>query len=321
MRSLIFPLLLLFVSVHATASSCGCCETSNGVLTTCADCPASTTGLHLGFCGLTSLQPGAFSSPALARVTAVDLSNNALHLLPAGVFRGLISLDLLDLSSNYISDVAAGALSSDNTPLLQTLDLGYNALVEVPHTLNLPNLTSLSLYWNPISNFTDTSFLGVPRIHTLAADNCGLTSVSSGAFAPLSSLTTLNLGNNALTKLPESGWRGPSKLTTLALQLNSIPALPPHFFDAFPLLESLPLYQNQLTELAAGTFAQLSNLAGLYLNDNSISVLHEGCFAGLQGRFQYLALSNNKLEPQACNANFAAIASIPIACFSNSTVR
>ena len=131
MRSPIFPLLLLFVSVHATASSCGCCETSNGVLTTCADCPASTTGLHLGFCGLTSLAPAAFSSPALARVTAVDLSNNALRLLPAGAFDGLISLDLLNLSSNYISDVAPGALSSDHLPLLRTLDLGYNALVQL----------------------------------------------------------------------------------------------------------------------------------------------------------------------------------------------
>jgi Leucine-rich repeat (LRR) protein len=317
----VFPLLLLLVSASSASSSCGCCETSNGVLITCAGCPASTTGLHLGFCSLISLQPGAFTSPALALVTAVDLSNNALRHLPAGAFSGLFNLDLLNLSSNYISDIAPSALSSDDLPLLATLDLGYNALAEVPRALSLSNLTSLSLYWNPISNFSDTSFLGVPRIRMLVADNCGLSSVSAGAFAPLSALATLNLGNNALTKLPEFGWRGPSKLTTLALQVNSIAALPPHFFDAFPLLESLPLYENQLTELAAGTFARLSNLAGLYLNDNNISVLHERCFDGLQDRFQYLALSNNRLAPQACNANFAAIAHIPSACFSNSTVR
>ena len=88
---------------------------------------------------------------------------------------------------------------------------------------------------------------------------------------------------------------------------------------AFPLVESLPLYENQLMSLATGTFTRLSNLAGLYLNDNNISVLHQGCFDGLQGRFQYLAFSNNQLTPQACNANFAAIARIPSACFSNST--
>jgi Leucine-rich repeat (LRR) protein len=321
MPSPAFPLLLLFTLMSAAAASCGCCQTINGVLTTCAGCPPSTTGLHLGFCGLTSLQPGAFISPVLARVTAVDLSNNALRHLPAGAFSGLSNLDLLDLSSNYISDIAPSALSSDDLPLLATLDLGYNALEEVPTALSLPNLTSLSLYWNPISNFSDASFLGVPRIQTLVADNCGLSSVSAGAFAPLGALTTLNLGNNALTKLPESGWHGPSKLTTLALQVNSIAALPPHFFDAFPLLESLPLYENQLTSLATGTFTRLSNLAGLYLNDNNISVLHQGCFDGLQGRFQYLALSNNQLTPQGCNANFAAIARIPGACFSNSTVR
>ena len=321
MPSPVFPLLLCLTIMSAAAASCDCCQTSNGVLTTCAGCPPSTTGLHLGFCGLTSLQPGAFISPVLAHVTSVDLSNNALRHLPAGVFSGLLSLDLLDLSSNYISDIAPGALSSGDLPLLTTLDLGYNALSEVPLALSLPNLTSLSLYWNPISNFSDASFLGVPRIHTLVADNCGVSSVSAGAFAPLSALTTLNLGNNALTKLPESGWSGPSKLTTLALQVNSIAALPPHFFDAFPLLESLPLYENQLTSLAADTFTRLSNLAGLYLNDNEISVLHQGCFDGLQGRFQYLALSNNRLTPQACNANFAAIAHIPSACFSNSTLR
>jgi hypothetical protein len=87
-------------------------------------------------------------------------------------------------------------------------------------------LTSIILYWKPVSNFSDASFLGVPRIQTLVADNCGLSSLSAGAFSPLSALTTLNLGNNALTKLTESGWRGPSKLTTLTLQVNSIAALP-----------------------------------------------------------------------------------------------
>ena len=139
----VFSLLLLLASLATVASLCGCCDTSGTTLSTCSGCPSATTALHLGNCGLSSIQPGAFTSPSLSRVTAVDLSNNALRGLSAAAFSGLINLDLLNLSFNYISDVAAGALSSEYLPVLASLDLGYNMLREVPRTLNLPNLTSL----------------------------------------------------------------------------------------------------------------------------------------------------------------------------------
>jgi Leucine-rich repeat (LRR) protein len=309
--------LLLLASLSPTASSCGCCATRDGALSSCSDCPASITALRLGYCGLTAVLPGAFASNC-SLVSSLDLSNNALRELPAGAFEGLPALAFLDLSFNFINVVAPGALSDDFLPALATLDLGFNELpaAALP-ALQLSKLTSLGVYWNPLANFSDASFLGVPALQALDANNCGLSFVSPAAFAPLAALATLNVGHNALAELPPRGWRGPSKLTTLALQANALAALPPRFLDAFPLLEALPLYANQLAALEAGTFAALPNLAGLYLNDNNISVLHEGCFAGLSGgRFQYLALANNLLAPAACNANFAAVAAIPSACFS-----
>lgn len=307
----------LTFAAAASAASCGCCEiSSSGVLTSCRGCPASTTSLHLGNCGITALQPGSFASPTLSNVTGLDLSNNALHGLSASAFEGLSSLTILDLSSNFISAVAPGALSGETLPLLSTLDMGFNELPSVPSFLSLPNLTSLSLYWNPIPVFTDTSFSGVPRLTYLDANNCGLLNVSLRAFSLLTSLTTLNLGHNTLTQLPHEGWVGPSLLTTLALQFNAITVLPPLFFRAFPLLETLPIYSNQLVALAAGTFMGLTNLAGLYLNDNNLTTLYSGCFSGLSDRFQYLSLSGNMLSPAVCNANFASIATVPSACFS-----
>lgn len=313
---IVVQLLLIF---HVTPTlSCGCCEVSGeNVLTNCSGCPSNTTSLRLGSCGLTAVLPGAFSSPHLSRVAFLDLSNNALHELPAGVFSGLSALTYLDVSSNFISSVSPGALSGGSLPALATLDLGFNALPAVPPSLSLPNLTSLSLYWNPVATFSDATFGGVPRLQYLDANNCGLTAVSAGAFAPLRALTTLNLGHNALTELPDGGWRGPSQLTTLALQSNALAALPPRFLAAFPLLETLPLSANRLTALAAGTFSALSTLAGLYLDSNNLTALHRGCFDGLSGpRFQYLSLASNSLAPAACNANFAAVAAVPSACFS-----
>ena len=322
MRAISPPPRFFFLSLLALyidfASSCDCCTVDNdNVLTACGSCPANTTALRLGSCGLTAILPGAFSSPLLSRVAFLDLSNNALRELPAGAFAGLPALVSLDLSSNFIASVSPGALSGDSLPALATLDLGFNALPAVPPSLNLPNLTSLSLYWNPVASFSNASFLGVPRLQYLDANNCGLSTVSVDAFAPLPALTTLNLGHNALTELPDSGWRGPSQLTTLALPDNALGALPPRFVAAFPLLETLPLSANRLAALAAGTFSALTSLAGLYLDDNNITALQRGCFDGLSGqRFQYLALAHNKLAPAACNANFAAVASIPSACFS-----
>jgi Leucine-rich repeat (LRR) protein len=40
----------------------------------------------------------------------VDLSHNAIQLLPANVFRNLMNLDKLDISSNRIAEVEADAL-------------------------------------------------------------------------------------------------------------------------------------------------------------------------------------------------------------------
>ena len=119
-----------------------------------------------------------------------------------GVFLGLPWLDYLDVSFNFISNVTSGVFSG--LPALATLDMGYNSLTTVP-PLDLRNLTSLQLPWNPIPHFLNTSFVGVPRLTYLDVNNCGLSSVSFGAFAPLTELTSLSLNNNMLTGLPADG--------------------------------------------------------------------------------------------------------------------
>jgi hypothetical protein len=60
---------------------------------------------------------------------------------------------------------------SGDPPLPPTPHLGYNAvaLQEASFALSLPNLTSIILYWKPVSIFSDASLLGVPRIRTLVA--------------------------------------------------------------------------------------------------------------------------------------------------------
>ena len=91
----VFLTSLVIVVVHGVgidSSPCGCCEAHNGALSTCEGCPAGTTKLLLSSCGLTSIFPGAFSSPSLSDVQYIRLSNNALTNLTRAYSRASPSL-------------------------------------------------------------------------------------------------------------------------------------------------------------------------------------------------------------------------------------
>ena len=120
------------------------------------DC-SQVTGVHLGALtgtlilahkGIGTLKPGDFAD--LGGIAALDLDNNDLTALPAGVFEGLDdTLTALRLHDNDLQTIPAGVF--DRLTGLTRLQLNGNNLLSLPPRIfeKLTGLTTLSLHGNP----------------------------------------------------------------------------------------------------------------------------------------------------------------------------
>ena len=161
--------------------ACGGCVWSkaDGVLTVTgpADCGAGCP-LILNFTGmaLTSIDLGAFNTTGMQHVTKMDLSDNALAILPAGIFDKLTGLDSLFLQNNQINALPLGIFDS------------------------LTSLTVLSLDGNQLTSLNAGVFDKLTGLTNLKLRGNDLGTLPPGIFDKLAGLTNLRLPS--ATKLP-----------------------------------------------------------------------------------------------------------------------
>ncbi|XP_020832391.1 malignant fibrous histiocytoma-amplified sequence 1 [Phascolarctos cinereus] len=227
--------------------------------------------------------------PDLADVEVLNLGNNALDELPAGLAAALGSLPLLrglvlrrnrlpklppllgqlgarltelDVSHNRLGAVAAEVLSA--LPQLRKLNLSHNQLADLPAQLGaLGHLEELDVSFNRLPQLPDA--LGRLRaLRTLDLDHNQLT-----AFPPqllqLATLEELDVSGNRLRGLPEE-IGALRALKILWLSGAELGTLPPGFCQ-LASLESLMLDSNGLQALPA-QFSRLQQLRMLNLSSN-----------------------------------------------------
>ena len=284
--------------------------------------------MDLGGSGISALQEGDFLG---LDINSLDLSNNELESLPAGVFFGLSVRYGLALSENRLESLPAGVFSGlsvrgslllDNNELETlpagvfsdlrangTLDLSNNRLETLPAGIfsSLSVLHRLDLSNNRLETLPAGIFSGL-SVRFLDLDNNALETLPAGVFSSLIVSILLNLGNNALETLPAGVFSGlnPSDELVLALHNNRLESLPAGVFSGLSIGE-LPLFNNRLESLPAGVFSGLSVRYGLSLDNNRLESLPAGVFSGLS--LGYLHLSDNELE------------SLPAGIFSGLSVR
>jgi len=150
--------------------------------------PAIINGsLGLSNCNLTSLE-GLQNIQQQDEIRYLHLSNNQLQTLPAGIFNGLVNLQLLDLSHNRLQTLPAGIFNG--LVNLQWLHLFHNQLQTLPAGIfnGLVDLLGLDLYGNPIvktlglTNPYDITRQKFIERHACFAEiaHCLLSSVSKG---------------------------------------------------------------------------------------------------------------------------------------------
>ncbi|XP_069171358.1 G-protein coupled receptor GRL101 isoform X3 [Procambarus clarkii] len=145
----------------------------------------------------------------------LDLSNNSLSCLPAGVFLHLSRLRILDLRHNYLDSIVNSTF------------------------LGLANLKTLHLKGNSILTLESWALYGLSSLSTLDLSQHGMKNVSHHAFVGLRSLLELNLSNNRLNHLSGGAFSGLSSLLSLDLRENQLSVMDPRVFSGLASLHHL----------------------------------------------------------------------------------
>jgi Leucine-rich repeat (LRR) protein len=208
-------------------------------------------------------------------IDLLDLSNNEIRSLSRDVFRGIIKLEQLDLTSNNLERIDAETFKPLENSLVQ-LKLGRNKIglgsaQDFSNALNnLKNLTVLALVHNEIRVLPDLSKM--TSLNDLSLSSNFISSltddITKESLLP-SSLIELNLNENRLSHLTESSFANLKNLKYLSLESNLINSISELAFSSSFLLTSISLSKNYLNHIPGKAFFMLNNLQRLDLSSQN----------------------------------------------------
>ncbi|KAM7063028.1 leucine-rich repeats and immunoglobulin-like domains protein 1 isoform 5-T5 [Molossus nigricans] len=225
------------------------------------------------------------------------LNNNELTAIPS---LGAASSHIvaLFLQHNKIRSVEGAQLKAYLS--LEVLDLSWNSITEVHSTcfLHGPPIKELNLASNRIGTLESGAFDGLSRsLLTLRLSKNRITQLPVKAFR-LPRLTQLVLSFNNLTRLDEESLADLSSLTILRLSHNSISHISEGAFKGLRNLRVLDLDHNEISgtiEDTSGAFMGLDSLSKLTLFGNKIKSVAKRAFSGLEG-LEHLNLGDNAIR-------------------------
>ncbi|KAM3590692.1 uncharacterized protein V6R79_014465 [Siganus canaliculatus] len=260
------------------------------------------TELNLNSNTLTELSERSLSSMTQLRV--LSLAMNLLTRLPPAA-RGLSSLENLDLSYNFITELNCEDLQ--NLTGLTTLKLNHNRMSNLQGCVfqNLNNLKTLDLEQNDLFTVDSTFKVNLHKLESLNLHSNALVNLMQGSFSKLSALTDLNLESNDYFPVYDGAFEGLSNLQTLTLTLD---AYRHGIFKGLTQLKYLTLHltfnwePKSSQENAEPPFSNLPNLWKLTINvyDDCVTTIRPNLLEGLAS-LEYLMTKKflvKSLHPQ-----------------------
>ncbi|KAM4677054.1 leucine-rich repeats and immunoglobulin-like domains protein 3 [Discoglossus pictus] len=224
----------------------------------------------------------------------LDLSGNFITELKTASFPTL-QLKYLYINSNRITSVEAGTFDHLSATL-QVLKLNRNRISSIPPKMfKLSNLQHLELNRNRMRKIDGLTFQGLDALKSLKIQRNGITKLMDGAFWGLSNMEVLQLDHNNLTEINKGWLYGLLMLHHLHLSQNAISKISPDAWEFCQKLSELDLTFNQLTRLDESGFVGLSLLGGLFIGNNQVSYIADGAFRGLSS-LNTLDLQNNEIS-------------------------
>uniref|UniRef100_A0A4X1VD06 Leucine rich repeats and immunoglobulin like domains 1 n=1 Tax=Sus scrofa TaxID=9823 RepID=A0A4X1VD06_PIG len=357
LRLLLLLLLLGLEPASAAAgprapctAACACAGDSldcggRGLAALPGDLPAWTRSLNLSYNKLSEIDPAGFEDlpnlqevylsnnelaaipslgPASSHIVSLFLQHNRIRSVEGSQLKAYLSLEVLDLSSNNITEIRkvlvwllttafclpnhsrnlasnristleSGAFDGLSRSLL-TLRLSKNRITQLPvKAFKLPRLTQLDLNRNRIRLIEGLTFQGLDSLEVLKLQRNNISKLTDGAFWGLARMHVLHLEFNSLAEVNSGSLYGLTALHQLHLSNNSISRINRDGWSFCQRLHELILSFNNLTRLDEESLADLSSLSILRLSHNSISHIAEGAFRGLKS-LRVLELDHNEIS-------------------------
>ncbi|XP_022428315.1 leucine-rich repeats and immunoglobulin-like domains protein 1 [Delphinapterus leucas] len=327
------------------AAACTCAGDSldcggRGLAALPGDLPAWTRSLNLSHSKLSEIDPAGFEDlpnlqevylnnneltaiPSLgaasSRILSLFLQHNRIRSVEGSQLKAYVSLEVLDLSSNNITEIRStcfphglpikelnlasnristlesGAFDGLSRSLL-TLRLSKNRITQLPvKAFKLPRLTQLDLNRNRIRLIEGLTFQGLDSLEVLRLQRNNISRLTDGAFWGLARMQALHLEYNSLAEVNSGSLYGLTALHQLHLGNNAISRIHRDGWSFCQKLHELILSFNNLTRLDEESLADLSSLRILRLSHNPISHIAEGAFRGLRS-LRVLDLDHNEIS-------------------------
>ncbi|XP_028408863.1 slit homolog 3 protein-like [Dendronephthya gigantea] len=215
----------------------------------------------------------SFVFQGLKRLFKVNLDNNNIASLPAGLFANLPRLDQVFLNNNPLNTLPDDLF--ENSTNVQNLQLGYTGLdrdviYKIGEGQFGKNFQILLITGTPIEHLKDSLFSGLPKLKTLGILNCGIKSIGADILNG-TEIPTITLNGNPIKFINENAFRG-TKITIfecVGCQLTSRVT-----FNGFlkkMSLTRISLQNNNLTTIPEDAFTYHSEPQIIHLVNNPLN--------------------------------------------------
>ncbi|EDW31947.1 GL10699 [Drosophila persimilis] len=245
------------------------------------------------------------SFAALNNLTDLELNNNRLNSLPVGVFKNLNRLKKLALSYNHLEinwSTFRGLLS------LQRLQLKSNQIRSLQDGVFyvMRNIESIELDHNQISSLSRQGLFNLTKLHHLSLSNNSISRIELDTWEFTQSLESLDLSHNSISEFKPQHLDCLQRLKQLNLAHNKLQYLQENTFDCVKNLEELNLRRNRLSwiiedQSAVAPFKALRKLRRLDLHGNNLKQISGKALSGLNN-LELLNLGSNALASIQPNA-------------------
>ncbi len=226
-------------------------------------------------------------SPLLQRLF---LTRNNISSLTRSSFTNMTNLKVLHLSRNPLSGFSADDDTFAEAEKLQSLEMEYTSITQLPNLLHLPNLHELIVNQAKISSLSEGYCSSGSELSVLEVNH---NRIKDLPLLNCRELVDFEIAQNELTSVHPITMRGMTLLNKLDISDNSISYLHPDIFTKNINMEYLRIGGNLLTELP--DLSQMVQLIEFNASHNRLQQIHEGTFTEQVG-MDLLYLNDNDVR-------------------------
>lgn len=243
----------------------------------------NTTVTLVGVRGVDSVSGCFKATPALEKVSLIQIVNERVPILYEGAFSNLENLVDIILEDIGIKQIYPGAFN--NLTKIYCIRVKNNNIYEIPAGIfNNLLLSELNLVNNSINVIQPTAFDDMPNLSIILLNDNNLRHWNSDWFTNTPRLTIIDFSENCISALPAKAFKnvagshvvkGVNVTTNVYLSSNNIRHIDSTAFENLEVLGWLYLDKNQLTVIDERVFTSFRQLDWLKLDYNKLSCVPE----------------------------------------------